>query len=247
MFLTTLKTISPLQTLLLAILTIFTITTTASPLPQLHPRALPPTLVPPPSSLPPPPSGLVLKRVLLGLGTQNYTCATSTTASAPKSNGALATLHDLSPLLLPVKPMTAVAALAPLVPPLALARAAESSYTTAASLLGLPSSGTHFFDAAGAPNFVLSGGAEVFRGKLQARTPAVVPAGGSAAPAVDWLILADAGGSRGSLVGGVVYRVWTAGGVVPASCEGLGKEVGVGYAAVYWVYGKPSGDDDDDD
>ncbi|KAJ9643537.1 hypothetical protein H2199_004216 [Coniosporium tulheliwenetii] len=149
MFLTTLKTTPPLQTLLLAILALLTLSTTASPLPQLRPRALPPNLVPPPSSLPPPPSGLVLKRVLLGLGTQNYTCASASSAVIPKSNGALATLHDLTPLLLPVKPITAAAALAPLVPPLALARAAESSYTTAASILGLPSSGTHFFDSAG--------------------------------------------------------------------------------------------------
>ncbi|KAK5003145.1 hypothetical protein LTR28_010537, partial [Elasticomyces elasticus] len=47
-----------------------------------------------PTSDLPSPSGLTLQYIALGVGTQNYTCATSTTASVPVPDGALATLYD---------------------------------------------------------------------------------------------------------------------------------------------------------
>jgi hypothetical protein len=42
-----------------------------------------------PSSTLPPPTGLVLKFVGLGIGTQNYTCATPSSTAVPASDGAL--------------------------------------------------------------------------------------------------------------------------------------------------------------
>jgi len=53
--------------------------------------------------------------------------------------------------------------------------------------------------------------------------------------AVQWLYLTDAGGS----VGGVntVYRVHTAGGSAPKTCEGKPAHFEVPYAAQYWTYG----------
>ncbi|ORY12372.1 hypothetical protein BCR34DRAFT_482778 [Clohesyomyces aquaticus] len=47
-----------------------------------------------PSSTLAPPTGLTLKLIALGKGTQNYTCATPT--STPASNGAVAQLWDFS-------------------------------------------------------------------------------------------------------------------------------------------------------
>ena len=59
--------------------------------PVIKPRADPSTLnnLVIPSSTLPPPTGLVLKFVGLGIGTQNYTCATSSSAAVPVSDGAL--------------------------------------------------------------------------------------------------------------------------------------------------------------
>lgn len=49
-----------------------------------------------PSELPAPSSNLVLKKILLGHGIQNYSCADA--ASTPLALGALAVLYDITPL-----------------------------------------------------------------------------------------------------------------------------------------------------
>src|SRR2546430_2496894 len=48
-----------------------------------------------PSCALPPPNGTVLKHVALGLGTQNYTCATPQSTAVPAANGAKAQLYDV--------------------------------------------------------------------------------------------------------------------------------------------------------
>ena len=78
--------------------------------------------------LPGPSDGLVLKYVVIGIGTQNYTCDTNNPSSAPVSAGAVATLYDAS---------TEASWLAPL-----------RSYTVKAFFQGsidLPIIGQHFF------------------------------------------------------------------------------------------------------
>jgi hypothetical protein len=57
--------------------------------------------------------------------------------------------------------------------------------------------------------------------------------------AVDWLSLADIGAGSGSVGLKQVYRVDTAGGNPPVSCEGLsvGQVVSVPYSAGYHFYG----------
>lgn len=63
------------------------------------------------------------------------------------------------------------------------------------------------------------------------------PVGANAGPlgygAVDWKALTATAGSVG-LDG--VWRVETAGGKAPGSCEGVGGEVESQYAAMYWFY-----------
>lgn len=56
--------------------------------------------------------------------------------------------------------------------------------------------------------------------------------------AVDWLALSDNG--KGVSVGlGEVYRVETAGGNPPETCEGIKSDTvfSVQYSALYWFYG----------
>ncbi|KAI9881555.1 MAG: hypothetical protein M1830_000119 [Pleopsidium flavum] len=93
----------------------------------------------------------------------------------------------------------------------------------------LPVLGTHYFDALSIPTFDLRPQVGFFKGRKTGDIPAPV------AGAVDWLKLESGEGSQGI---GEVYRVVTAGGKAPGSCEGLaGRGVEVEYAAQYWFYG----------
>ena len=88
--------------------------------------------------------------------------------------------------------------------------------------------GEHYFDATHVPTFDLSPQIGFLKAKK---------AGDIAAPvegAVDWLKLDAVEGSKGL---GEVYRVETAGGKAPGTCEGLVGVVEVPYAAQYWFYG----------
>ena len=66
------------------------------------------------------------------------------------------------------------------------------------------------------------------------------PSGSSIGPngvgngAVDWLSLAAKDGSSGI---SQAYRVETAGGKAPPTCEGQASHLEVQYAAQYWFYG----------
>ena len=100
----------------------------------------------------------------------------------------------------------------------------------------IPLLGHHYFNGAGQPTFDLGS-----TGLLVAKKVGDIPAPPGACPgqlnqgfgAVDWLALADAGGSRG-LSG--VYRVITAGGKAPPSCAGQSATIEVQYAALYWFF-----------
>ncbi|KAF1983253.1 hypothetical protein K402DRAFT_338646 [Aulographum hederae CBS 113979] len=196
----------------------------------------------PTSSLPTPADSLTLKYVLLGVGTQNYTCASSTSTTIPVANGALADLFDFSPFLAGPTPL--VTSNMQTVPPLALSL--SHTYPQMFDNLRLKKIGRHFFAAGGVPTFDLTGvsprGTKI-SGKKIAGTPA--PAGACSGTegegAVDWLYLTDAGlggaTTSANLKGGAVYRVETAGGKAPATCEGQGADVVVPYTTEYWIYG----------
>ena len=100
----------------------------------------------------------------------------------------------------------------------------------------LPIIGRHHFDASAVPIFDL-GQKGFLRGKKAADIAA--PANASKGPygeghgAVDWLELCAI---EGSVKLQRAYRVETAGGKPPHSCEGQPQSIKVDYAAQYWFY-----------
>ncbi|KAF1809262.1 hypothetical protein P152DRAFT_167481 [Eremomyces bilateralis CBS 781.70] len=227
----------PTATALLSLLSLTTAFPARPSTPDLSRLALPP------SALLPPDSSLALKYVTLGVGTQNYTCSPS--ATAPTPFGAVADLYDVSPLFTSFIGPAATKWL----PGLAL------SFATTGRLHDLPSAvgsavtpiGRHFFDgtpgvAATVPIFDLSGAAVPVRAVVKKGGNVPAPEGACPGPedrgAVDWLRLVGdwETGNDGRV--SVVYRVETAGGVAPETCEGIGAEgVQVQYATEYWFYG----------
>jgi len=249
----------PRNALALTVLTVLS-TSLTSALPHWpHERstATPTLTVPLLSGLPTPPAGLTLKYVALGLGTQNYSCPSTTIASAssptsststststptptPTPVGALANLYDATHLFLSTSSLDS-AALPSLIHSLpCLADVLNMS-------LGLPLLGHHYFDALSRPTFDLAAAASP--AFLSAKKVADVPApvgsglqqsckGRDGAAAVDWLMLEDCGDglTRGGV--SVVYRVETAGGKAVGGCvEGAGGVLTSDYAAEYWFYG----------
>ncbi|GAB7350058.1 hypothetical protein MBLNU459_g0728t1 [Dothideomycetes sp. NU459] len=201
-----------LITLLLTTVTLLLATTSAAPTASRG-RSSTPAI---PLNGLPSPSGLTLRYIALGLGTQNYTCPNTTTA--PIANGALATLYDATALLRAA--------------PAAVSTLPALAYSTGSSL-SLPTLGHHWFSAAGVPTFDLE--AAIPRAFLSAKKVAYVAAPADSVPnSVPWLYLVDDG--RGVSVGlKAVYRVETAGGAAPATCAKVG-ELTVRYAAEYWFY-----------
>ncbi|KAJ6028157.1 hypothetical protein N7540_003733 [Penicillium herquei] len=183
--------------------------------------------------LPKPSSGLTLKHIAIGRGTQNYTCANSTSAAVPVSIGAAATLFDAScvatksmnllhemPAVIGSSPVGSLAFLAELL-----------SHSTNSSNLIL---GEHYFNAAGDPvlDLRLSGLSDWVVASKTASVNAP-QCSSTAVQNVAWLQLDRLYGN------GIeeVYRVETYQGSAPATCSGLNKTVVVQYAAEYWFYG----------
>ena len=175
-----------------------------------------------------------LKFLTLGRGTQNYTCASP--LATPSAVGAKAALFDVSFLLEFPSPWNLYAL--------------DNSPRAAVSvpLSAIPSAvaardeiGSHIFNAAGQPTFTLPNGNFLVAkkaGDIPAPTNSTPgPVGGEANGqdngAVDWLDLADAGGSTG-LSG--AYRVECAGGKPPQTCAQAGLSYQE-YSCLYWFYG----------
>lgn len=177
----------------------------------------------------PAPDGLKVKAVTLGRGIQNYTCEPGSKAP-PKAIGAVATLYDVSPFLSLLPPSEGENILA-LLPNYLVSLNLDALHNSF-----LPVQGHHFFDANGTPVFDL-GKVGLFRGKKSASIAA--PEDSFRGPydqgvgAVDWLQLCAVEGSK-SLKR--TYRVETAGGKPPASCEGQPAAIQVEYASQYWFY-----------
>ncbi|KAK5013520.1 hypothetical protein BJ546DRAFT_1027278 [Cryomyces antarcticus] len=181
----------------------------------------------PASTLPSPPPGTTLKYIALGLGTQNYTCASPSASSPPMSAGALATLYDATARL----SLPSGAIQIPKLPGTSL---------KSGNGLGLPVLGQHHFTSSLVPCFDLAAASPPLFLSAHKAASAPAPADADAGPArsgaVDWLELLDDG--RGATRGlSAVFRVETAGGKA-GSCEGVGAGgMQVAYAAEYWFYG----------
>jgi hypothetical protein len=163
-----------------------------------------------------------LSLVAIGRGTQNYTCATADASSAPVSDGALATLYDVS----------CIAAENPQMLAQLPAKVLSISQADAQQRFGWGIAGHHFFDSAKVPVFSLNGLGLAHAKKVQAN-PA--PAADAADGAVPWLYLTSVETPVGKIK--EMYRLETAGGAAPKDCSSM--KVGVNtveYAAEYWFY-----------
>lgn len=192
----------------------------------------------------PAPDGLQLKYVLLGVGTQNYTCNGNETA-APGTTGAVAKLYDIGTRLNrdPLAPWKISS-----ISGLALSLSSFPNLLDGYLMLEGYNEwmGNHFFTQMDAttsiPTFYLDHvKATPFPIAMVTKKNAV-DAPKSACPgtknegAIQWLQLVD---EKGLSAGGVntVYRVETAGGNKPAVCKDQKATFEVPYTAQYWVYG----------
>ncbi|KIW18829.1 hypothetical protein PV08_03118 [Exophiala spinifera] len=182
----------------------------------------------------PTPAGLTLDHVALGRGVQNYTCANAT--ATPAAVGAVARFYNVScvasdwPDLLPIMPNLALQYPLPAAPDAPL----EPS--------NLVLSTHHFFSNSTTPVFAFDAPTSPDLGRVfaqkanssEAPTNSVIGPNGQGNGAVAWLYLT----SRATTVGDIkaVYRLNTAGGNPPATCQGQDSAFSVDYSAVYWFY-----------
>ncbi|KAK3377685.1 hypothetical protein B0H63DRAFT_222285 [Podospora didyma] len=204
-----------------------------------------------PTQLAPPDAGLVLKKIAVGHGIQNYTCATQTTASSPAAIGALAVLYDVTDLYPGSARLTVTKQFWDALPstllwsqPLPVSASATAPFPAPKDVkvgnTNLKFLGRHYFDSLGSPTFDLStvnlkaSVKKDVNGGIDA--PATADKGPMGTGAVQWLRLIDNGRGLGKGLTNV-YRVVTAGGVSP-SCDKAGPNViSVPYATYYWFYG----------
>ncbi|KAF4301137.1 malate dehydrogenase [Botryosphaeria dothidea] len=211
---------------------------------------LPLDQAPNPTPLPGPSSGLVLSHVAVGRGTQNYTCAGASPSSSPTAKGAVATLFNATcqaartPDLLYQTPSIALAYDTP---------SAESALQAYDMLL----SGHHYFTSDTTPFFNLdtaehSYGTVACKKDAAANAPSAnstsalksnYAAGteGTSNGDVPWLKLAAVQDESG-YTWKEVYRLNTAGGQSPKTCDGIDGDFTVEYAATYWFYTEPGKD-----
>jgi len=179
-----------------------------------------------------PPKGSKLVAVVLGVGSQNYTCSSKFPSAAPTPNGALATLYDISCTV--AKDPAAASYLSAL----EIATGAYSSFSIPKSL-GYAQVGSHFF-APDAKTPVFEIGAEDKDKHLKfvgTRLENIAAPAGSVPNSVDWLKLGRSPAHEYESKGvNYVYRVYTAGGKAPTACNGVDGALTQPYAAEYWFY-----------
>ncbi|KAJ4360522.1 uncharacterized protein N0V89_001087 [Didymosphaeria variabile] len=179
-----------------------------------------------PTPLPAVSSGLALAHVAIGRGTQNYTCASSTSTDAPKLQGANATLYNVT--CYSVRSPSVLAS----IPSIALTQSIDLNQDVQKYTV----SGHHEFTAAGVPLFLLKADKSNY-GYVQAKSaanstaPAESVKGENGLGSVPWLKLTGVEGDYKE-----IYRLQTAGGVAPKTCEGQASFFIVQYAAEYWFW-----------
>ncbi|KAL8940487.1 MAG: hypothetical protein Q9211_002248 [Gyalolechia sp. 1 TL-2023] len=190
--------------------------------------------------LPPVTPGLSLYHVAIGRGTQNYTCDIAHPSTAPVAAGATAILYNttciscIAPEALEMLPSSSLLVPTPkenkpLFPALAL------------------TSGNHYFSDLTTPTFNLHTAKANFGiqfTKLLTKVP--VPddkqqLGQDQSEAVAWLKLSSTNAPEGlasdSSSVKEIYRVNTAGGSPPKTCDASPASFEVQYAAEYWFWG----------
>lgn len=188
-----------------------------------------------PIALPPPAAGLTLGHVAIGRGNQNYTCDLSNSTAVPVAAGAVATLFNVSCLAADMPEL--LSRLCPIALDLPIP---SSSDTNSPIYQGM--SGHHYFKDATTPYFDLDTGAHRYgTGAFKKGDSTPAPATAMAGPynsgngPVAWLRL-DAKTTTDGQVFKEVYRLNTAGGQPPKTCEGMPAAFEVPYAAEYWLF-----------
>ncbi|RHZ61017.1 hypothetical protein CDV55_102352 [Aspergillus turcosus] len=171
--------------------------------------------------------------VAVGHGTQNYSCATSTAESQPVAIGAVASLYNA----------TCIAANYPgmldMLPNIAYKLQLPSNSWATLPYANLNLLGHHFFEGS-TPVFNLDTTSQrqygiaftTKKAQLSAPSSAIQGANG----AVAWLYLTTITGTVGDYES--VYRVDTAAGSPPKTCENQPSVITVPYAANYYFFGK---------
>jgi hypothetical protein len=202
-----------------------------------------------PKSALPAPDALQLKYVLLGIGTQNYTCLTGDENAAPGTTGAtgkslqqrnakafshsIAQLYDIGTHLStdPFARWTI-----PSISPLALSLStAPVRFTQNLQSLGYEHMVGHHFFSGASPVFALDQLTSPYPMTILAKlnetdAPSTSCPGTNKEGAIKWLLLKD---TKGLSQGGIdtVYRIETAGGNKPATCKGQKQTFEVKYSA----------------
>ncbi|KAJ5167180.1 uncharacterized protein N7482_005961 [Penicillium canariense] len=181
----------------------------------------------------PSPDGLTPMHVALGRGTQNYTCADSTSKSTPKAIGAVANLYNVTcmsadyPDILEMLPNVAYKISLP-----------TNEYATLPPA-NIDLMGHHFFYDATTPEFNLDTvplkqyGIAMTKKQDQISAPSDAIAGQYGA--VAWLYLTTTDGTVGKYKS--VYRVNTASGSPPDTCQGMPSSFEIQYSANYYFFG----------
>lgn len=181
-----------------------------------------------PTPLAAPASGLTLRHIAIGRGTQNYTCATSGSA-APKAVGAIASLFNATCDAARLNTNTLAS-----LTDLALSYAIPTS-----TLADQRLSGHHQFTASGTPLFMLDttngdyGRVEAVV-NMKSAAPSDANKGINGLGSVAWLKLNATTTADWNYK--EVYRVHTAGGQAPSTCDGIEGDFTVQYSAQYWFY-----------
>ncbi|KAL5341149.1 hypothetical protein BJX70DRAFT_76030 [Aspergillus crustosus] len=197
----------------------------------------------PQSTLPAPSEGLTLQSITLGRGTQNYTCATDTNTSTPEAIGATATLFDVSCLaaLDTSDENSESQSLLHILPDVLKSIPLGSTDFISNIITRITGQnlvvGHHYFTQDGVPFFDLRDNSgtrsnNYIAAKKDADADAPAKPGYGITGDVPWLKLNRVEGGLSE-----VYRVNTAGGAAPATCEGLEEVFTVDYTAEYWFYG----------
>lgn len=175
--------------------------------------------------------GADIRYIALGLGTQNYTCNTTSPSARPVPNGAFAHLFSVKEFLENHPTISAS------LPAQALLSLSLNETLSLPNALNFPYLGKHYFNSKLQPIFDLY----TVNAGLLAKQVSDIAAPPNAYPgvngtgAVDWLHLVDASGGNGATRGGLVgvYRVYTAGGKSPATCAGAQGILISDYSALY--------------
>ncbi|KAF4550668.1 Hypothetical protein D9617_16g014560 [Elsinoe fawcettii] len=179
-----------------------------------------------------------LSHIVVGRGTQNYTCDTSNSTAVPVAAGAVATLFNVT--CLAVESPQLVARLSNVALDLPIPYNVQDDADTP-SYYGL--SGHHYFLDLTTAFFNLDTdkhqygeGAFKKANATDAPKDAMVGQKNKGFGAVPWLLLKAAPGYGGLQAFTEVYRVRTAGGSPPKACAGQPAKFEIQYATEYWFY-----------